>query len=144
MIVRLSGDLRSIPGVRSFGSHIGQAFLGEEIAGVNFGENWISTDPNMDRDQIVEEISAVTESYPGVYRDVQTYLNERIEEVLTGAKEPVVVRIYGQDLPVLRARANEVEHKLAAIKGISDDHVDLQVDTPQVEVEVDLNKAAAY
>src|SRR5213593_140007 len=105
MIVRLSGDLRSIPGVRSFGSHIGQAFLGEEIAGVNFGENWISTDPNMDRDQIVEEISAVTESYPGVYRDVQTYLNERIEEVLTGAKEPIVIRIYGSDLHVIRAKA---------------------------------------
>src|SRR5438034_1395268 len=106
MIVRLSGDLRSIPGVRSFGSHIGQAFLGEEIAGVNFGENWISTDPNMDRDQIVEEISAVTESYPGVYRDVQTYLNERIEEVLTGAKEPIVIRIYGSDTHVLHAAAD--------------------------------------
>ena len=144
MIVRLSGDLRSIPGVRSFGSHVGQAFLGEEIAGVNFGENWISTDPNMDRDQIVEEISAVTESYPGVYRDVQTYLNERIEEVLTGAKEPIVIRIYGSDLHVIRAKADEIEELLAAIPGIKDDHVDLQLDTPQVQVEVDLAKAAAY
>jgi len=144
MIARLSGDLRSIPGVRSFGSHIGQAFLGEEIAGVNFGENWISTDPNMDRDQIVEEISAVTESYPGVYRDVQTYLNERIEEVLTGAKEPIVIRIYGSDLHVIRAKADEIEELLAAIPGIKDDHVDLQLDTPQVQVEVDLAKAAAY
>lgn len=144
MIVRLSGDLRSIPGVRSFGSHIGQAFLGEEIAGVNFGENWISIDPNMDRDQIVEEISAVTESYPGVYRDVQTYLNERIEEVLTGAKEPIVIRIYGSDLHVIRAKADEIEELLAAIPGIKDDHVDLQLDTPQVQVEVDLAKAAAY
>jgi len=144
MIVRLSGDLRSIPGVRSFGSHVGQAFLGEEIAGVNFGENWISTDPNMDRDQIVEEISAVTESYPGVYRDVQTYLNERIEEVLTGAKEPIVIRIYGSDLHVIRAKADEIEELLAAIPGIKDDHVDLQLDTPQVQVEVDLAKAAVY
>ncbi len=144
MIARLSGDLRSIPGVRSFGSHVGQAFLGEEIAGVNFGENWISTDPNMDRDQIVEEISAVTESYPGVYRDVQTYLNERIEEVLTGAKEPIVIRIYGSDLHVIRAKADEIEELLAAIPGIKDDHVDLQLDTPQVQVEVDLAKAAVY
>ena len=144
MIIRLSNDLRAIPGVRTFGSHIGQAFLGEEIAGVNFGENWISTDPNMDRDTIIQEISAVTESYPGVYRDVQTYLNERIEEVLTGAKEPIVVRIYGPDLHVIRARAEEVQHRLAAIPGIKDDHVDLQLDTPQIQVEVDLAKAAAY
>jgi Cu/Ag efflux pump CusA len=36
---------------------------------------------------------------------VQTYLNERIKEVLTGTSEAVVVRIYGPDLEVLRAKA---------------------------------------
>jgi CzcA family heavy metal efflux pump len=144
MIVRLSADLRSIPGVRTFGAHIGQAFLGEEVAGVNFGEGWISTDPSFDREKVIEEISAVIESYPGVYRDVQTYLNERIEEVLTGAKEPIVVRIYGPDLHVIRAKADEVEKKLATVPGIKDNHTDLQLDTPQIQVEVDLVKAAAY
>jgi CzcA family heavy metal efflux pump len=144
MISQLDKQLLAIPGVRSVGSHIGQAFLGEEVVGVNFGENWIAVDPGADHDRTVAAIDRVIANYPGVYRDVQTYLNERIEEVLTGAKEPVVVRIYGQDLPVLRTKAQEVEHKLANIKGISDDHIDLQVDTPQVEVEVDLNKASVY
>jgi CzcA family heavy metal efflux pump len=144
IVLRLSKDLRAIPGVQSFGSHIGQAFLGEEIAGVNFGENWIAVDPNADHDKTVAAISAVTNSYPGLYRDVQTYLNERIEEVLTGAKEPIVVRIYGQDQNVLRSKAAQVQRRLAGIPGIKDDHVDLQVDTPQIQVEVDLARAAAY
>ncbi|MDQ6876921.1 MAG: efflux RND transporter permease subunit [Candidatus Dormibacteraeota bacterium] len=144
MITLLSADLRAIPGVRSFGAHIGQAFLGEEVVGVNFGESWISVDPNADYDKTLASIRAVLRSYPGLYRDVQTYLNERIEEVLTGAKEPIVVRIYGQDLAVLRTSAAQVEKRLAVIPGIVDDHVDLQVDTPQVEVTVDLVKAALY
>ena len=144
MVLRLSEELRAVPGVRSFGSHIGQAFQGEEVAGVNFGENWIEVDPNADRDKTVAAISEIVDGYPGMYRDVQTYLNERIEEVLTGAKEPIVVRIYGQDLNVLRAKAAEVEDRLARVQGISDDHVDLQVDTPQVQVEVDLARAATY
>jgi CzcA family heavy metal efflux pump len=144
MVLRLSSDLRSVPGVRSFGSHIGQAFLGEEVAGVNFGENWISVDPEADRDKTVAAVNAKVDGYPGLYRDVQTYLNERIEEVLTGAKEPIVVRIYGQDLNVLRSKAAEVQGRLAGIPGVRDDHVDLQVDTPQVQVEVDLARAAAY
>jgi CzcA family heavy metal efflux pump len=144
IVTAVSRDLRSIPGVRSFGSHIGQAFLGEEIVGVNFGENWISIDPNADYDKTLRSINAVVKSYPGLYRDVQTYLNERIQEVLTGAKEPIVVRIYGQDLPTIRSKAAEVQRKLAAISGIADNRVDLQVDTPQVQVEVDLAKAAKY
>jgi Cu/Ag efflux pump CusA len=145
MVTRLSHDLQAIPGVRaSFGAHIGQALLGEEVVGVNFGEGWISIDGNADYDQTLARVRAVVESYPGLYRDVQTYLNERIEEVLTGTKEPIVVRIYGQDLDVLRAKAKEIERRLATIPGIADDHVDLQVDTPQVEVKVDLAKAARY
>jgi CzcA family heavy metal efflux pump len=141
---RVSQELRAIPGVRSFGSHIGQAFLGEEIVGVNFGENWISIDPRANYGKTLEKIEEVVDSYAGLYRDVQTYLNERIEEVLTGAKEPIVVRIYGQDLKTIRDKAREVQQKLTGIAGITDNHVDLQVDVPQIEVEVDLAKAAKY
>src|SRR5439155_4974604 len=48
-IVTAAGrDLRSIPGVQTFGSHIGQALLAEEIVGANFGENWITVDPAAD------------------------------------------------------------------------------------------------
>ncbi|HEY7046665.1 MAG TPA: efflux RND transporter permease subunit [Jatrophihabitantaceae bacterium] len=140
----LSRDLRAIPGVRAFGNHIGQAFLGEEIAGVNFGENWVSIDPKADYAKTVEAINKVIDSYPGVYRDVLTYLNERIEEVLTGAKEPIVIRIYGEDLDVLRTKGLEIQHKLAGIHGIADDHVDISLDQPQIQVEVDIAKAAIY
>ncbi|MCW2887358.1 MAG: acriflavin resistance protein [Streptosporangiaceae bacterium] len=142
--IQLSRELRGIPGVRSFGSHIGQAFLGEEIAGVNFGENWISIDAKADYDKTLKRIHEVVAGYPGIYRDVMTYLNERIEEVLTGAKEPIVVRIYGPDLNMIRGKAAEVLHKLDGVGGIIDAHVDLQVDEPQIEVEVDLPKAAKY
>jgi Cu/Ag efflux pump CusA len=86
----------------------------------------------------------VIATYPGLYRDTMTYLNERIEEVLTGAKEPIIVRIYGQDLAQLRSKAAEIQHRLGAIPGIVDDHTDLQFDTPQVQVQVDLARAAQY
>jgi CzcA family heavy metal efflux pump len=142
--IQLSRELRAIPGVRSFGSHIGQAFQGEEIAGVNFGEAWISVDSSADLNKTLGSIQDVVNRYPGLYRDTLTYLNERIEEVLTGAKEAIVIRIYGQDLKVIRAKAEEVRKIMSGVSGIVDDHVDLQVDVPQIEVEVDLAKAARY
>ncbi|MCW2723703.1 MAG: acriflavin resistance protein [Frankiales bacterium] len=142
--IRGSRELRAIPGVRNFGSHIGQAFQGEEVVGVNFGENWVSVDESADYDKTVEHLRKVVAGYPGMYHDVLTYLNERIEEVLTGAKEPIVVRIYGENLQVLRDKADEVRAAIAKVPGIGDEHVDLQVDVPQIQVEVDLKKAAAY
>ncbi len=140
----VSKELRAIPGVRSFGAHIGQAFLGEEVFGVNFGENWVSLTPSADYNATVEEINAVAESYPGLFHEVQTYLDERIEEVLTGSKEPIVIRVYGEDLQVLREKTEEILHILAEIDGVVDAHTDISTDIPQIQVQVKLAQAEKY
>ncbi len=139
-----SKELRAIPGVRNFGAHIGQALLADEVVGVDFGENWISVDPKADYDATLASVQEVVDGYPGLRRDVQTYLKERIREVLTGTSEAIVIRIYGQDLTVLHERAEEVEEELSGIEGIIDLHVELQVEVPQIEVEVDLAAAQEY
>lgn len=141
---RASRELRAIPGVRNFGAHIGQALQGDEVVGIDFGENWISVDPNVDYDKTRAAIQEVVDGYPGLYRDVQTYLKERIREVLTGSGEAVVVRIYGQDLEILREKAHEVEQRIATVEGIVEEHVEHQVEIPQIEVQVDLAAAERF
>jgi Cu/Ag efflux pump CusA len=139
-----SRELRSIPGVRNFGAHIGQALIMDEVVGIYFGENWISVDPDVDYDATLAKIQEVVDGYPGLYRDVQTYLKERIREVLTGAGEAIVVRIFGPELDVLRSTADEVRDAMAKIEGVKDLHVELQEEVPQIEVEVDLEAAQYY
>ena len=46
----------------------------------------------------LQAVQTEVDGYPGLYRDVQTYLKERIREVLTGTDEAIVVRISGDDL----------------------------------------------
>ena len=141
---QVSRELRTVSGIRSFGSHIGRAVQGEEISGINFAENWVSIDPAANYDTTVGAIRNVVYSYPGLYHDVQTYLNERIDEVLVGSSDQIVVRIYGPDLGVLRSKADEVRRALSQIKGTIDVHTELQVDVPHIQVEVDLAKAQQY
>jgi Cu/Ag efflux pump CusA len=136
--VQASHDLRSIPGVRNFGAHIGRAVVADEVVGINFTENWVSVDPKADYDKTLAAIQETVDGYPGLYRDVQTYLKERIREVLTGKGEAIVVRIFGPDLPILRKEANKVKEALEGTEGLVDLHVDLQEDVPQVQVKVDL------
>ncbi len=144
IVERGSRELRSIPGVRNFGSHIGQALLADEVVGVNAGENWVSVDPKADYDKTLAAIQRVVSGYPGLYTDVQTYLNERIKEVLTGTSEALVVRIYGQDLAVLRDKAAEVEKVMSGVPGVVEAHADFEVEVPQVDVEVNLAAARRY
>ncbi|HEX2090359.1 MAG TPA: efflux RND transporter permease subunit [Actinomycetota bacterium] len=142
--VRVNRELLTIPGVRNAGSHIGQALLMDEVVGIDFGENWVSVSPNVDYDQTVDKIREVVDGYPGLYRDVLTYLKERIREVLTGSTEAITLRIYGQDLNLLREKGEEINEILGSIPGVTENHVELQEMIPQIQVKVDLAKARQY
>jgi Cu/Ag efflux pump CusA len=139
-----SKELREIPGVQNFGAHIGQALIMDEVVGMYFGENWISVDPSVDYDHTLDTIQATVDGYPGLFRDVLTYLKERIREVLTGTSDAIVVRIFGPDLYVIHEKASELRELMEEIPGIIDLHVSIQEDIPQIEVEVDLERAQAY
>ncbi|NNF53670.1 MAG: efflux RND transporter permease subunit, partial [Acidimicrobiales bacterium] len=67
-------ELLTIDGVNNCGSHIGQALLMDEVYGIYFGENWISVDPSVDYDETLATVQATVDGYPGLVRDVQTYL----------------------------------------------------------------------
>ena len=109
-----------------------------------FGENWISVDEDVDYDQTLDAVHRTVEGYPGLYRDVQTYLRERIKEVLTGTSESIVVRIFGPDLTVLREKADEIAKRIAEVDGVIDAHADFAEDLPHVEVELDLAAARRH
>jgi CzcA family heavy metal efflux pump len=139
-----SHRLRAIPGVRSFGAHIGRAEVADEVVGPNFTELWISVDPSADYDQTLASVETTVDRFPGLYRDVLTYLRERIKEVLTGTSASIVVRLYGPDLEVLRSQAAEASAAMGGIPGVKDLTVQQQVLIPHIEVRVDDAAAARF
>jgi Cu/Ag efflux pump CusA len=132
--VNVSKELRSVPEVRNFGSHIGRAEVADEVVGPNFTELWISVDPNADHASTLKKIEKITAGYPGLYQDVLTYLKERIKEVLTGAGATVVVRIFGPDMDVLRAKAQEIASVMEPVEGVTSLKVEQQLLVPQLDV----------
>ncbi len=132
--VNVSKELRAVPGVRNFGSHIGRAEVADEVVGPNFTELWISIDPDVPHAETLAKVQAVVDGYPGLYKDVQTYLKERIKEVLTGAGATVVVRIFGPDINKLRDKAQEAYKAMEGIPGITKLTVEPQLLVPQLDV----------
>ena len=115
-------------------------------SGPNFTELWISIDPKVDYEATVAKIQEVVDGYPGLYRDVLTYLRERIKEVLTGASATIVVRIYGPelDVPARARRRRSSQGDARASTGVVDLKVEPQVLVPQVEVRFRPEAAARF
>ena len=72
---------------------------------------------------------------------MQSYLSDRVKGVLTGAGEPIVVRIQGPEREVLRREAEKVAKILSGIAGVANPRVESRVETPQIEIKVDLAAA---
>ena len=137
-------ELLTVPGVRNFGAHIGRAEVADEVVGPNFAELWISVDPNADLVATSQRVREVVDGYPGVFRDVQTYLQERMREVLSGGGGAIVVRLRGEDIDALRAIAGTLAHDLEAVPGITHARPEAQVLVPQIQIRVDVERCAAF
>lgn len=138
---RVSDELRALPGVRSVGGHVGRAVTGDQVVGINSSQIWVGIDPEADYDKTVAAIRETIDGYPGVDRNIQTYLRDKVGEVLTGESKAIVVRIYGQQRDVLAQKAEEVRQALSGIKGIVDLQAGGQISEPQVQVKVNLDAA---
>jgi CzcA family heavy metal efflux pump len=142
--IAASKELRAIDGVNNFGSHIGRAEVADEVYGPNFTELWISIDEDVDYDETVAKVQEAVDGYPGLYRDLLTYLTERIKEVLTGASGAIVVRIYGPNLDELRATAQNVADVMGTVEGVTNLKVEPQVLIPQIVIDFKPEAAAQF
>ena len=151
-------ELRAIPGVSDVGAHVGRAVTGDQHVDVNSSEVWASIDSDADYDETISAIEDVVRRVPDVQRDVVTYTTQKIRDVgaldegrntvrshdldvLTGSDKPLVVRVYGQNLEVLRREAAKVRRIIAGVDGVVDPRIELPRRQPTLEIEVDLDRA---
>jgi Cu/Ag efflux pump CusA len=139
-------DLRQIPGVQNAFANLGRALLCncERATDVNAGQVWVNIDPKADHEAMVDAVEATVAAYPGMRGQVGTYLSTKLREALTGNPDSITVRVYGNSLDIIRAKAEEIRASIAKIPGIENPVVELQIEEPAIEVKVDVDRAAKY
>ncbi|MBB4984481.1 efflux RND transporter permease subunit [Streptomyces nymphaeiformis] len=139
-------QLRALPGVESVGAHVGRARESDQVVNVNSGEFWVNLKSSADYGRTVAAINRTMHDQTGLDSDVVTYPQARLDEVRAedGAGPPVVVRVYGNDLGVLRHQAEQVSKVLAQVPGVVRPQVPAVAEEPTIEVKVDLAAAQSH
>lgn len=140
----VSKELGTISGVRGVSGLQGRAIMSDRITNVNNGELWVNIDPKVDYDATVKAVQDVVDGYPGFSREVLTYMQSKVRQELSGTKESFVVRVYGEDMGIIKGKAEEVQKMLAKIEGIVDSRVHYQQIEPSLEIEVNLEAVKQY
>ncbi len=109
--------LKNIAGVVAFGRRTGRAELDEHAEGVNMSEIIVSFDPNSgrSREEILADIREELTQVPGAAIAVEQPLQHVIAQMLSGVKAQVGIKLYGDSLDILRAKADEIKAAIADV-----------------------------
>lgn len=138
--------LAAIAGVQSFGRRTGRAELDEHAEGVNVSEIIVSLDPrsHRSREEILTEIRHELGQVPGAVISAEQPLAHLISHMLSGVKAQIGIKLYGDDLNILRTTAGKMQQAIADVPGIADLQVEPQVEVPQLQIKPHREQLAYY
>lgn len=96
------------------------------------------------REELIERMQESLSVIPNATFSFQQPIQMRFNELLTGAKQDVVLKIYGEDLDVLSDMAMDVGKKIKSIDGVEDLYVETITGLPQINIQFDRDKIAQY
>lgn len=138
--------LKGNPNFEAIAFRSGRAPGDSDVGGVNFGELDVemSEEGVKDREKSIEKVRAEYAKIPGVAANIGGFISHRLDEVLSGVRSAIAVKIFGPDLQELRAIGKEVETAMKDIPGVVDLQLEPQVPIKQIQIQFDRAAAARY
>ncbi len=135
-------SLMQIEDVQRFARRTGRAELDEHAEGVNMSEMIIELAPDSprSREQQLAEIREAMSEIPDIVTAVEQPIAHLISHMLSGVKAQVGIKIYGDDLDLLRQRAEQIIAKMRQVPGVTDALLEPQALVPQLRIEWDRDR----
>jgi HME family heavy-metal exporter len=139
--------VKQVPEVVHVGRRSGRAELDEHAEGVHVSELDVGIKPSGEltrsMDEVRANIRARLANLPASI-EVGQPISHRIDHMLSGVRSQIAIKIFGEDLDVLRGQADTLRSRLAGIQGIADLQIEKQVLAPQIKVRLDYAAVAQY
>jgi CzcA family heavy metal efflux pump len=134
-----------VPEVISTGRRTGRAELDEHAEGVHYTEIDVDLEKSdRTREEILASIREKLSVVPGVSVNVGQPISHRLDHLQSGVRAQIAVKLFGDDLSVLRSKAEEIRNAINTVEGATDVSIERQVLIPQIRFNVDRARAAQY
>ena len=135
---QVSKALMRVPGVRLVAQRAGRANGVVDPTGVQLSEFEVDLEPMGGSAQswALYRIRQALAGFPGLSTSVNTFLEERIDETISGTTAPVVVNVFGNNLDVIDRTARHIAQLIGTIHGVASVRVDSPPGIPELEVKL--------
>ncbi|MCJ7581156.1 MAG: CusA/CzcA family heavy metal efflux RND transporter [Candidatus Aminicenantes bacterium] len=137
-------NLMDIPEITGILSRIGRGEVGSHAHLINDAEILIQIQPIQKwkrfkhKDELIEEIEHRLENFPGLTLNMTQPIAHNLDELITGVKAQLAVKLYGEDFEILKDKATQIKDQLAMVEGASD--VQVEQFTGQNHIQIVLNR----
>ena len=150
-ILHLEREMKEkFPEVTQIVTRVGRGEVGAHADPVNNAEIFIRLKEKQEwtsaktLDELYTKMSHAFEDFPGVQLNFSQPIAIAVDELLTGIKAELAIKIFGPDMEVLKEKAAEIETVIRAIKGAADVQKDQVTGTPQLRITIDHEAIARY
>lgn len=123
------------------GAHADPVNSAEAFVGLKPQDEWTSAD---NPDELYAKISEAFENFPGAQFNVTQPIAAAVDELLTGTKAELAIKIFGPDMEILKEKAAEIEAIIREVPGAADVQKDQVTGTPQLRISIDRKAIARY
>jgi len=141
---RIVRDIMGIEGIDQVVTRVGRPEAGSHPHPVNFAEVHIEPKPDADSHAIAAEIRRLLAGYPGVQVNIGQPIQHQFDELLSGVRAQLAIKVYGEDLDEIRETAEQMRAALDGIAGLVDLSVEQSYGQPQVKVVLNHEALARY
>jgi cobalt-zinc-cadmium resistance protein CzcA len=150
-VARMREILLRHPEVITVVSQHGRPDDGSDAAGFNNAELFAPLKPfeqwaaGMTKEKLIDQLqSEFAQEFTGIGFNFSQYIQDNIEEQLSGVKGANSIKIIGRDLATLEQIADQVLHEMSEVKGVADLGVFRVLGQPNLNIKVDRERAARY
>ncbi|MBD2316533.1 efflux RND transporter permease subunit [Phormidium tenue] len=146
MGLAIQNALKNDPRFSAIQMRSGRAPGDADAAGVNLGhlDVELSDEGIQNREASIAKIREEFNKLPGVATSVGGFISHRMDEVLSGVRSAIAVKVFGSDLSELRAIGKEVETAMRGVNGVVDLQLEQQIPIRQLQIKFDRSAAARY
>lgn len=141
---------KEYPEIKQVVSRIGSAEIPTDPMPVERADIMIALKPKAEwtsaktTPELMEKMEETLSAIPGLEAEISQPIQMRNNELLTGIKQDVAIKIFGDDLDVLTQQAGKVKRMIEDVPGVSGIFVEEVAGLPQIQVKYNHEKMAAY
>jgi len=147
---RVEKAVKQFPEVIDIVSKTGRSDIASDPMGLELSDVIVTLKPREEwtttksKDELVDKMREELEEIPGVAVMFSQPIAMRVDELVSGVKSAIGIKIFGDDLTVLKAKAEQVQRVLRTVRGASDLNVEVTSGLAYLEIEIDRDKIARY